>query len=166
MSEHLPYFAEYDGQSLDEVLAMEGLFRLDSLVVTVEQALGVKAWREGDQSLSDAEGIVLAVEALQREMNAGGYWQFFAGSSAEFASGIVEALRRIGCPVTAEVTQAAMSAFGLNESMSTEEVTAAASEQDAQDVQGLNASYFASGEDLTLQLFYYIRDHRDSITIP
>ena len=162
----MPALSQYDGQSLAEILALEDEYRLDSLVVTIEQALGVKAWREGDAALSGAEAIVLAVEALVREINNGGYWQFFAGSSSEFVSGIVEALRRIGCPVTAEATAAAMAAFGVTDSMTPEEVRAAVEVHEVADQQALNTGYFASGEDITLQLFFYIRDNRDSITIP
>jgi hypothetical protein len=166
MQEHLPFFTEYKGESLAQVLALEGEYRLDSLVITVEQALGVRALREGDATLSDAEAIVLAVAGLEREMNNGGYWRFFAGSGSEFVSGIVEALSRIDCLLTAEATAEAMQAFGITDSMTADQVRAAAMEMDVEDQQALNTAFFASGEDIARQLFDFIRQNRDYIRIP
>jgi hypothetical protein len=42
-----PAFLWYSGQSTDELLALEGRYRLDSLVLALEQALLQKAAREG-----------------------------------------------------------------------------------------------------------------------
>ncbi len=49
---------------------------------------------------------MLAVEALEREVNNGGYSQFFANASNQFAGSIVEPAR-IDCARTAEITQQA-----------------------------------------------------------
>ncbi len=75
----------YSGQSVEQLLSLQGEYRTDSLVLAFEQAIRQKAEREGMQSLTVEERIVLAVEALEREVNNGGYDQFFANSSREFA---------------------------------------------------------------------------------
>jgi hypothetical protein len=67
---------------------------------------------------------ILAVEALEREVNNGGYSQFFTNSSGEFAPEIVDSLNRIGCPVTAGITVDALGAIGADES-SSEQINAA-----------------------------------------
>ena len=56
---------------------------------------------------------MLAIEALEHEVNNGGYNQFFVNSSVEYAPCIVEALRRIGCPKTAAITQDAIATLRL-----------------------------------------------------
>ncbi len=56
----LPWFARR-ADSLDEILALTRSYRIDSLVVAIEQALDAKS-----SQLSDAERAVLAVEALER----------------------------------------------------------------------------------------------------
>jgi len=166
MESHRPYLSEYAGQSIDELIALEGEYRLDSLVLAVEQAIGAKAWREGDAALSDAEGVVLAIRALQREMSNGGYWQFFVSSAREFVPWIVAALGRIGCPATAGATARAMEAYGVTDSMTAEEVAAAVQDREISEQQALNMAYFGSGEDLTAHLFEFIKANRGTIRIP
>jgi hypothetical protein len=166
LESHTPYLSEYAGQSIDELIAMEGDFRLDSLVLAVEQAIGAKSWREGDAALSDAEGVVRAVKALQREMSNGGYWQFFVSSAGEFLPSIVAALRRIGCPITAEAIARAMDAYGVTDSMTAEEVAATVQDREVSEQQSLNMAYFGSGEDLTASLFEFVKANREAILIP
>jgi Domain of unknown function (DUF4375) len=95
-----------------------------SLVLAFEQAIDQKAVRDGEGGLSVEERIILAIEALEREVNNGGYHQFFVNSSRGFAPMIVQALVRIGCPRTAEITQRAIDAFHLP-SLSAEAIDAA-----------------------------------------
>ena len=97
----------YSGQSVDQLIALEGRYRTDSLVLAFEQAIYQKADRLGGDELSEEELTILAVEALEREVNNGGYGQFFVNTS-EFAPVILDALRRIGCPKTAKITQRAL----------------------------------------------------------
>jgi hypothetical protein len=107
----LPWLDNYSGETTEELLALEGRYRTDSLVVVFEHAIDQKAAREGLQSLSDEERVVLAVEALEREVNNGGYEQFFLNSTREYAPIIVDALTRIGCRRTAAITQKALDAL-------------------------------------------------------
>jgi hypothetical protein len=93
----------YSGETVDELLALEGKHRTDSLVLAFEQAIDQKAARVGEHNLSDEECIILAIEALEREVNNGGYGQFFVNSSREYAPKIVQ-----GCLQTAEITQKAL----------------------------------------------------------
>jgi hypothetical protein len=97
----------YSGQSTDELIALDGIFRTDSIILAFEQALDQKAYRLGDSALSAEEVIILAIEALEREVNNGGYEQFFTNSSKEYASVIIDALNRIGCVQVADLTNRA-----------------------------------------------------------
>jgi hypothetical protein len=58
------------------------------------------------ESLTAEEYVVLAVEALEREVNNGGYCQFFFNTSS--APRIVDTLQRIGCPEAARLTKRAL----------------------------------------------------------
>jgi aspartyl-tRNA(Asn)/glutamyl-tRNA(Gln) amidotransferase subunit C len=53
------------------------------------------------------------VEALEREVNNGGFHQFCLNSSREYASMIVDSLKRINCPATAEIAQNALNSLGI-----------------------------------------------------
>jgi hypothetical protein len=108
----LLWLDNYSGQTLDELLALTDQYRVDSLVVALEQALEKKAARPG-VNLSIEETIVLAVEALEREVNNGGFSQFFINSSCVYTPLIVDALRRIVCPVSANIAEKAIQAAGF-----------------------------------------------------
>jgi hypothetical protein len=92
-------------ESVDELIALEGKYRTDSLVLAFEPAMDQKAARVGEDKLTAEERVILAVEALEREVNNGGYGRFLVNSSRDYAPIIVDTLRRISCPKTAEITQ-------------------------------------------------------------
>lgn len=69
----------YEGQTLQQLIAMKENYRIDSLVLAIEQALNAKP----DTELSNAERVVLAIEALEREVNNGGYHQFFINAGRD-----------------------------------------------------------------------------------
>ena len=93
----LEWFDGYDGHSVEELVALEGKYRVDSLVSTMNSVLLEKMEQVGAESMSEEEMIVMAVEAMTVQVNNGGYLQFFSNSSGRFTPIIVEALRRIGC---------------------------------------------------------------------
>src|SRR5687768_7468462 len=100
---------DYKGQTTDELLALGDQYRIDSLVLAFEQGILQKV----DAPISDEERVVLAVEGLEREVNNGGYSQFFLNSSNEYVDVIEQALRDIGCPETADITRDAVAALRL-----------------------------------------------------
>ncbi|MBX3437178.1 MAG: DUF4375 domain-containing protein, partial [Planctomycetaceae bacterium] len=89
-----PFLDCYSGQTIQELIALKDSHRIDSLVLAVEQALRNKP----DAELSEPERVVLAVEAMEREVNNGGYQQFFGNPSREYAGFLVRALGLIRCP--------------------------------------------------------------------
>ena len=109
----LQWMSDYSGQTADELLALADTCRIDGLVLAFEQAIQQKEATRGEDSLSEPECIVLAVEALEREVNNGGYAQFFVNNSRIYTPIIVEALQRIGCPVTSKITALALNAAGF-----------------------------------------------------
>jgi hypothetical protein len=164
----LKWLDKYSGQSTDELIALEGEYRTDSLVCAFEQAIDQKAARVGPRGLSDEERIVLAVEALEREVNNGGYDQYFVNSSSEFAPMIVEALNRIGCREAASVTQDAISALGLQGPVSAEAIAdAMAEESDERDtsLHVCDDSYYERVGDLSKPLLEFIKVNRERIRL-
>lgn len=127
-----------------------------------ERAIRQKAEREDMQSLADEERVVLAIEALEREVNNGGYDQFFVNSSREFAPTIVGALLRIGCKKTARITERAILAIGVSEL--TEATIEAAMSEDAEGrtarLSRCDDSYHKSGEQIGERLFAFLNSER------
>ncbi|MFZ1087617.1 MAG: DUF4375 domain-containing protein, partial [Terracidiphilus sp.] len=109
----LKWLDRYSGETLEELIAMAGEYRIDSLLLALEEALNQKAEEVGELDLSDEERIILAVVALEREVNNGGFGQFFANASGQYTAIIVDALLAIGCVETANVTSGAINALGI-----------------------------------------------------
>jgi hypothetical protein len=163
----LKWLDNYSGQTIEELLALDSQYRVESLLVALEQALNQKAAEDGEQDLSDEERVVLAVEALEREVNNGGYGQFFTNSSGQYAAIIVDSLLRIGCPETANITSGAINALGIQD-FSPEALEAVfESEDDERDEQldECDGLYSGSGEDIAGQLFEFVRSHQDAIQL-
>lgn len=159
------WFKGYSGQTAEELLALEGKYRTDSLVLAFEEAILQKAELEGSRSLTEEERITLAVEALEREVNNGGYDQFFVNSSREYAAIIVGALQRIGCRKTATITEIAIKALGTTD-LTMESIDAVMTGDDQQRLAKLNRcddSYYKSGEAIADRLFAFIKANKVNI---
>ncbi len=166
--EGLKWLDGYAGQSVDELIAFEGQYRTDSIVLAFEEAVQQKLARLGDASLSDAERVIQSIEALEREVNNGGYSQFFVNSSKEFSAIIVAALKTIGCPETAALTQDAINALGIEGPISIEAVDRVMDKEDEEREEKLNDCdnrYYEAAGDLADPLLEFIKTNRDKINI-
>ena len=72
----LKWLDGYSGETIDELIALAGSHRIDSIVLAIEEALLRRELGE----LNEAETTVLAIEALEREVNNGGYHRFFGAA--------------------------------------------------------------------------------------
>jgi len=104
---------DYTGQDTAQILACKSTHRIDSLLCALEQAIELRQNRNPEVTTTPDEDTLLAIMALQREVNNGGYHQFFANSSSKYALTIVAALESIGCDATATLTQKAIDALGV-----------------------------------------------------
>jgi len=162
----LEFLAEYNGQSLDELLAMETTHRIDSLVLAMESALIEKTELKGPGSLSPEEQVIVAVEALEREVNNGGYHQFFGNSSGEYAGNIEAALRAIGCQQHADIAGRAVQALGIDGPLDGDAIDAALSDggeelHDALDP--LDQEFYMCEESIENNLFAFVISRKSDI---
>ena len=159
----------YAGQGVDELIALAGEYRVDSLVLAFEQALRERADRDGLAALGEAEVTILAVEALEREVNNGGYHQFFLNTPA-YAPVIVASLQRIGCPKTAAISAEAVSMLGLRAPFGADDVDRAIQGDDGATLvttlgERCDAAYFDNDEPIADRLFAYIGANRESVRV-
>jgi hypothetical protein len=164
------FLEEYRGQSLDKLLSMEATHRIDSLVLAMEAALDQKLAKRGTASLSLEERIVLAIEALEREVNNGGYDQFFLNSSRTYAGEVEQALRAIGCPEQAEIAGravAALRAKGKIKGELTPETVetglAAGGDALSELLNSLDDEYYACDEPIAERLFAFVKANKATI---
>ena len=139
------FLESYGGQTTDQLIELDKRYRIDSLVLAFEQ--GIQQAGE-KRPLTQEEKYVLAVEALEREVNNGGYSQFFSNSSSEWAGTIVAALRAIGCPKTADITDKAV-----------------ANREDEKALSKCDDRYYANDEPIADRLFDWISRNRAQIKL-
>jgi hypothetical protein len=164
--EDLGWVEGYSGQAVDEILSFEGTEGVHSLLFVVEQAIQEKIKATGPGKMTGVERMVLSVMGLSREVNNGGYDQFFRNSSRRFAPAIVDDLVRIGCPEIADITQQALDALDLPK-LSLAEIEAAMARENVQRDRALkrcDIAFYERGE-LSERLFAYVKAHQAGITV-
>lgn len=158
---------EYARESASQLFDLAGLRRADSLVVAFETALDQKAASFGSAALSEPERDVLAIEALEREVNNGGYAQFFRNSSNAYAAEVVGALQRIGCPKVASITARALKALPPNTPLTPDALSAALAEDDSDREEALDEcdqAYYTAGENIAQRLLDYLLENREVVS--
>lgn len=163
----LASFPGYSGQALEELLALDGQFETWTLVAAVEQGLSQRFGYGDSADLTAAERAVLAVLALEREVMNGGYSQFFTNSSVEFAPMVVEALKQIGCPKTADLTSKAIETLQLAELTAETIKESAQTPDEVRDklLDEYDQEFFKYEERPDLKLFAYIRENHGAIRL-
>jgi hypothetical protein len=159
---------EYNGQSSEEILALADRHADYSLLHALEWGIQAKCRAlGGEQTLSDEERLVLAVLALEREVNNGGYKQFFWNSSRRFATTIVHSLRTIDCERTAALTERAIAALKVPH-LTVETVTEAIQGENEKRDDALDAcdKEFYSFHETTPKLLRFAVEHRAQIQVP
>lgn len=164
--DQLPWL-DYTGQTTQELLACGETHRVDSVVVAFDEAIGNK----DPLATTIEERVVLAVEALEREVNNGGFHQFFTNSSCEYVPAIVDSLHAIGAAAAAELTADAIAALRLDELTADAVLDAVETGIDEKDEAMLEAldlcdqRYYEEVGDLSQELFAFIRTHAAHIRI-
>src|SRR6266436_4791635 len=164
----LKWLDRYSGESTDALIALENEYRLDSIVLAFEEALDQKPARSGIDSLTAEEQVILAVEALEREVNNGGYSQFFFNSSNKYAPIIVDALQRIGCPEAARLTKRAIHIVGVDPTTRSHSYQNAIAELTPEQDEALgrcDTEYYRVVGDLAGPLFQFIKSERGRIVL-
>jgi hypothetical protein len=160
-----PFLDGYRGQTVQQLIAMKSNYRIDSLVLAVEQALLHKP----DTALTEPERVVIAVEAMEREVNNGGYGQLFLNSPRESTEFLVRALELIGCPKVAAISSDAIAILTLPagfDSNTVERVASELSDEALGELGECDSRYYANDESIDERLFAYIERHQDEIRIP
>ena len=94
---------------LGSVLKIE---RRDMIVMEIDSYLNKKcAHGEKIDKLNESQKILWIIENLEREINNGGFHQFYWNSSGNYANETIDALIQIGAEKTAEIVKKANSEF-------------------------------------------------------
>jgi predicted transcriptional regulator len=108
----LGWIDDYEGQSVDDLLVFADSEEPYQLLACLEQAIQ-ENWKKNPGSRTGIENIIMAVMALLREVNNGGFDQFFRNSSKKWAFFVGDALVHIGRKDAAKIAGRAIRAVGV-----------------------------------------------------
>jgi hypothetical protein len=158
-------FVKY-GKSIGEVLSHRGKAEDLDLDVNIGFILLEKYQCEGLSSFSTAERHIYAVQALSREVNNGGFEQFFYNSSGALAFDLVPALENMGSSENLALAKEALRRFGNPPSLSEDDRSAHISRitdnGDTKLWEDLDNSFYANPEDLERMILDYAEKYCDS----
>ena len=155
----------YRGQSTSELLALVPTHRTDMVVTAFVDGLFAKQNTVGLEHLSSAERVVLAVEAIERDINSDGFDGLFRWS-ADLAPHFISSLSAIGREDVAEIVSSAIDALKINGEMTAAAVGAAMSwESRARDseLEVLDQRYYALDVDMAPDVLRWIEANRSNV---
>lgn len=162
------WLESHEGRSTDELIALAGEYRVDSIVQAFAVALGQKAAITGEAGLSTAERSVVAANGLENEVNSDGYDGFFRNET-EHAPIVLDALAAIGASDAAELTRRAIATLGIDGPVTSVAVAAAMDRDDDERddrLNGIDQEWYDRALGLADPILSYIRAHRGDITLP
>ncbi len=104
----------YEGQAIDDILAFADSEEPYRVLCCLEDAIVER--RRKKPGATGVENIIMAVMALLREVNNGGFDQFFRNSSKRWAFFVKDALIHIGRKDAAKIAGRAVRALGVPDS--------------------------------------------------
>ena len=118
--------------------------------------------KEDFQSQSLPQKVFSAIWEVESEVNNGGFAQYFVNASAESASFVVEALKKMGAPKTASICERAIHAAfptGLPQSVDAiRSMAASFSDETLAALEPLNEEFFSYPHSLTDLLFAFVSE--------
>ena len=154
-------------QSVIEILRIEDdtkfAIAMSDLVFAREQAAGYA-------QLTPAERVVYCLDGVEREVNNGGFAQFFENSAGDHALDTIDALKTLGAPRMAALVSDAVSVFPngrpAEDRERRQEQLARLDEQAKAKLDQLDAAFQEYPENLAALERQYVRAHQDQFRMP
>lgn len=124
----------------------------------------------GYEQLTPAERVVFCLDGLEREVNNGGFSQFFENSAGDHALETVEALRTLGAPRVAALVAQAVAVFPAGRPATDRErrqqQLAQLDDRARAKLDQLDNAFFEYPEHLAALERRYVRSHQDQFRMP
>lgn len=156
-------------QSIDEIWQIE---EKENFIAAMHVYIGEKC-KYGDEmeALNSEQRVFYITQALESEVNNGGFSQFFLNSDGVFANELVASFERIGAKKAAEICKNALSIFGneiptdrdvIQEIISTDDENE--EERIDEILEKCDDAFFEYEDDLTQLNYQFIIDNKDSFS--
>lgn len=151
---------------------MEHIWNLtdtNDFVIALTEHLDNKTQYGEDMSvLSEAERIFYITQALETEVNNGGFSQFFYNSSGDFSNELVSAFTAIGANTTASICQRAVAAFGQDIPVDRDEREELLTELESKGIDKIweecDDAFYAYDDNLNELNYKFVMKHKGSFT--
>lgn len=176
MTENI-FLEEYNNESVDELILLSKSHRIDSIVTALESALLNKANGNILHPFSKSEKVVVVIEDFEREINNGGFSQYFSNSPLNTLF-IVNCLNEINCNKTSAIVKQAIGLLNLNTIYSNtnfdpedaeeifESIEEAAGNDEIQDkLEKLEGQILNDYEAIADKLFEYVKINKSDINL-
>lgn len=148
--------------TIDDVLAIGDP---TAFAVALSDLVCPRCYADGLHSLTPPEQVAFHVDELEREINNGGFFQFFGNSSGAHVPETIAALETIGAQRMAALVREALAHFpgGAPPADQAERGTVLEGVPDAVRAawSGLDDKFYAYPDDLTALMRRYVAAHRD-----
>jgi hypothetical protein len=151
------------GRTVAEVMMHRGKATPQELDANIGFILLDKEERKGLASFSRAERYVYAIEGMVREVNNGGWSQFFSNSSGALAPDLVPALEAIGSKENLSIARRALKIFGQPASLSDadrlQQIIRLTKDGEENPWDALEGEFYENPEDLEAMMLEFIANN-------
>jgi Domain of unknown function (DUF4375) len=151
------------GRTVSEVMKHHGRASDIDLMANIGFILLDKEERKGLHSFTRGERFVAAVQGMSREVNNGGWDQFFRNSSGALAFDLQPALEAMGSKENLSIARRALERFGkpvsLEEEDRWEHLDRVRGDADDNPWEDLEDEFYENPEDLDAMMLRYIAAH-------
>ena len=157
----------FETKSIDEIWKIE---EKENFVVEMDKYIAEKCeYGDSMETLNAEQRILYITQALEMEVNNGGFAQFFFNSSGMFGNELVSSFEKIGAMKTAEICKKAISIYGdkvPNDRDEREEILTPGDEKEEERIEAIlnecDDAFFEYEEDLVELNYQFIINHKES----
>ena len=138
--------------------------------IAMSNLVFARAAAVGYEQLSTAERVIFCVDGLEREVNNGGFAQFFENSAGDHAMDTIESLRALGAPKMAALVAEAVRVFPQGRPATDRERRQQQLDQLDEEAKTrldqLDGAFYEYPENLAVLERQYVRTHQDQFRMP
>jgi len=163
-----PMFETGSEMDIGTLIRMKNECSAAELLQAMETALIRKVGKKGNPPLRESEYVMLVVSAFVREVESGGYAQFFFNDSNRHAGAIADSLDSIGCPAAAAITRKAVESLNIQGEITADRIIETlVVENDVRDdiLDECDDMFSKKGENIAERLLMYVETNQGDIDL-
>ena len=157
----------FETKSIDEIWKIE---EKENFLVEMDKYIAEKCeYGDSMETLNAEQRILYITQALEKEVNNGGFAQFFFNSDGCFGNEIVSSFEKIGAMKTAEICKKAISIYGdkvPTDRDEREEILISDDEKEEERIEAIlnecDDAFFEYEDDLVELNYQFIINHKES----